>query len=385
MVLDQLRKFVVPEIVFGAGALEEVGHYAQAFGLNRPLVISDPGVVAAGWTPRVAHLLRAAGVLPTIFTALTPNPKDHEVMAGVEAFFAADCDGLVAVGGGSVLDTAKGIGIVAMNGGHILDYEGVDTVTVPMPPLIAIPTTAGSAADISQFAIITDTRRHAKIAIISKAIVPDVSLVDPLTLEPLPPALTAATGMDALAHAVEAYVSRANSPFTDLHALEAVRLLRDALPQAVANPHDMAARTHTMLASLHAGMAFSNASLGAVHALAHSLGGRRGLPHGECNALLLPAVVAFNFPAAAARYRQLATVLGIPLDGLDDMAAAQAMADALTSLRQNLGICGGLRQYGVQPDDIPHLAAIAAHDPCLITNPRPASVADIEDLYARLL
>lgn len=385
MSLENLRKFVVPEIVFGAGALDAVGGYATAFGLSRPLVVSDPGVAAAGWTERVLGHLRAAGAQASVFTALTPNPKDHEVMAGVDAYFAGGCDGLVAVGGGSVLDTAKGIGIVAMNGGHILDYEGVDTVAVPMPPLVAIPTTAGSAADVSQFAIITDTRRRTKIAIISKAIVPDVALVDPATLEPLPPELTAATGMDVLAHAVEAYVSLASSPLSDLHALEAVRRIHRALPRAVADPHDRQARTATMLASLHAGMAFSNASLGAVHALAHSLGGFLDLPHGECNALLLPAVTAFNFPAAPERFRTLAQALEVPVAGLDDAAAAQALEEALTALRQRLGIHGGLTQRGVRPEDLPRLAAIAAQDPCLITNPRPATAADLEGIYARLL
>lgn len=380
-----LRKFVVPEIVFGAGALDAVGKYAAAFGLQRPLIVSDPGVCAAGWTQRVLDQVRAAKADPTVFTQITPNPKDHEVMAGAEAYLAAHCDGIIAVGGGSVLDTAKGIGIVTMNGGHILDYEGVDTIAVPIPPLICIPTTAGSAADISQFAIITDTRRRTKTAIISKAIVPDVALVDPCTLKPLPPDLTAATGMDVLAHAVEAYVSQASSPLTDVHALEAARRIVQALPQAVADPRHVEARTHTMLASLHAGMAFSNASLGAVHALAHSLGGFLDLPHGECNALLLPPVVAFNFPAAPHKFRRLAHEMGVDLHGMDDASAAKFLEDHLTRLRAELDIIGGLAERGVHREDIGHLAHIALQDPCLVTNPRPATGTDLEAIYARIL
>lgn len=376
-----LRKFVLPEVVFGPGALDAVGKYTAAFGLQRPLIVSDSGVQAAGWTQRVKDRIHAAAV----FTQITPNPKDHEVMAGVEAYFAASCDGIIAVGGGSVLDTAKGIGIVTMNGGHILDYEGVDTVAVPMPPLICIPTTAGSAADVSQFAIITDTRRRTKVAIISKAIVPDVALVDPCTLKPLPADLTAATGMDVLAHAVEAYVSLASSPLTDVHALEAARLITQALPQAVASPRHEEARDQTMLASLHAGMAFSNASLGAVHALAHSLGGFLDLPHGECNALLLPAVVAFNFPAAPQKFRRLAQTIGLNLSGMDDTAAATAFEEHLKTLRTTLGIHGGLADRGVRPEDLAHLTAIAAQDPCLITNPRPTTTTDLEAIYARIL
>lgn len=383
--LVPMRKFVVPEIVFGHGALDAVGGYASTFGLKRPLIVSDPGVEAVGWTQRVSKHVAAAGAEAQIFTGITPNPKDYEIMAGVEAYFAHHCDGLIAVGGGSVLDTAKGIGIVTMNGGHILDYEGVDTIAVPMPPLICIPTTAGSAADISQFAIITDTRRRTKIAIISKAIVPDVALVDPCTLKPLPPDLTAATGMDVLAHAMEAYVSLASSPLTDVHALEAARRIVQALPQAVATPRYMEARAQTMLASLHAGMAFSNASLGAVHALAHSLGGFLDLPHGECNALLLPPVVAFNFPAAPHKFRRLAQAIGLDLSGADDATAATILEDRLTRLRTELGIVGGLAERGVHREDIGHLAHIALQDPCLVTNPRPATQTDLEAIYARIL
>ncbi len=379
------RKFVVPEIVFGHGALDAVGGYTTAFGLKRPLLVSDPGVHAVGWTQRVNEHLEAAGAVAAVFMGITPNPKDHEIMAGVEAYFNHHCDGLIAVGGGSVLDTAKGIGIVTMNGGHILDYEGVDTIAVPMPPLICIPTTAGSAADISQFAIITDTRRRTKIAIISKAIVPDVALVDPCTLKPLPPDLTATTGMDVLAHAVEAYVSLASSPLTDVHALEAARCIVQALPQAVADPRHVETRAQTMLASLHAGMAFSNASLGAVHALAHSLGGFWDLPHGECNALLLPPVVAFNFPAAPHKFRRLAQAIGLDLSGADDATAAKLLEDHLTRLRTELGIVGGLAERGVRPQDLGHLARIALQDPCLITNPRPATETDLEAIYARIL
>jgi len=295
--LLNLRKFLVPEVVYGLGALDLVGRHAENFGATKVLVVTDPGVQEAGWVSRVEKSLLKADIPYMIFSDVTPNPKDHEVMAGAEVFIAQGCDLIVAVGGGSPMDCAKGIGVVCGNSGYILDYEGVDAVPNPGPPLIFVPTTAGTSADVSQFAIITDTRRGVKIAIISKMVMPDIALVDPGTTRTMPSDLTAATGMDALCHAFEAYVSTASSPLTDMAALSAVRLIKDNLFEACQKPDDLNCRSNMMMASLMAGLAFSNASLGLVHAMAHSLGGALGLPHGECNAILLEHVVRYNFSA----------------------------------------------------------------------------------------
>ncbi len=297
MSFTELRKFVAPETIFGVGALLVAGQYASKFGMMRPLVVTDPGIVEAGWADKVMESLAAFDIDGALFSAVSPNPRAEEVMAGAMAYMEHGCDGLVAVGGGSPMDCAKGIGIVVSNGGHILDYEGVDKIIVPMPPLIGIPTTAGTSADVSQFAIINDTERKTKIAIISKTIIPDVALIDPQTLTTKSPYLVACTGMDALAHAIEAFVSSAHSPMSDLHALEGIRLIRESLLASLRNPDDMELRAKTMLGSMQAGLAFSNASLGAVHAMAHSLGGYKDLPHGECNAMLLPHVIDFNYTA----------------------------------------------------------------------------------------
>ncbi|MCB2185010.1 MAG: iron-containing alcohol dehydrogenase [Deltaproteobacteria bacterium] len=380
-----LRKFVAPEIVYGAGALDLAGQYAANLGAGKVLLVSDEGVAQAGWTGLVAQSLREAGLPLVLFTDVSPNPRTDEVMAGTGLFEQTGCDAIVAVGGGSPMDCAKGIGIVAANGGHILDYEGADKVEVPIPPLICLPTTAGSSADVSQFCIISNLAKEVKIAIVSKAVVPDVALIDSLTTTTMDPYLTACTGLDALTHAVEAYVSTANSPLTDLHALEAIRLISQNLVQTVQNPRDKRHRGRMMLASLEAGLAFSNAILGAVHALAHSLGGFLDLPHGECNAILLEHVVAYNFPAARPRYRQVAAALGVEVQGLLDDELLAALVARLRNLREACGVTRTLRQLGVGPQNLGTLAEMACADVCLVTNPRPAQHADVVGIYQNAL
>ncbi len=298
MALYEMRKFVAPEFIFGVGSRRRVAYYARHLLARRVLVVSDPGVIAAGWLKDAQADLAEAGIESVVFSDLTPNPKDYEVMAGAALYERERCDVIVAIGGGSVIDCAKAIGIVHANGSNILAFEGVDQVEVPGPPLICIPTTAGTAADISQFCIVANTAGRYKMAIISKTVVPDVALVDPETTLTMDPYLTACTGLDALTHAIEAYVSTASSPVVDVHALAAIRLIRDNLENAVADPGSLPARENMLLASLQAGLAFSNASLGAVHAMAHSIGGYLDLAHGECNALLLEHVVRFNIEAA---------------------------------------------------------------------------------------
>ncbi len=306
-------------------------------------------------------------------------------MAGAQAYAETECDVIIALGGGSSIDCAKGIAIVAANGGHILDYVGIDAVSLPGPPLICVPTTAGSSADVSQFAIINDAGRRRKVAIISKAIVPDVALIDPETTITLSPELTVGTGLDALTHAIEAYVSSASSPISDLHALAAIRGIRSNLLKALVDPGDISAREELMLASLHAGIAFSNASLGLTHSMAHSLGGYLDLPHGECNALLLSAVVRFNFPATPGRYRRILEAFGSKVDQCDEAQAGVLLAREIDEFRTDAGLVGGLAQRGVSVASISDLAERAMGDGCLYTNPRRPSVADLKALYADAL
>jgi len=381
----ELRKFVVPEFIFGVGARHKIGMYARNLNAKRVLVVTDPGVVAAGWLGELTADLDEAGISHAVFSNVTPNPRDHEVMAGVDFYRAAGCDVIVALGGGSVMDCAKGISVVIANGGHILDYEGVDAIPMPGPPLICIPTTAGTAADISQFAIINAVSRRTKVAIISKIVVPDVALVDPETTITMSPSLTAFSGLDALTHAIEAYVSSASSPLSDVHALAAVRGVRASLQQAVMQPDDLQAREQMMLSSLQAGMAFSNASLGATHAMAHSLGGYLDLPHGECNALLLPAVVDFNFQGCEERFVQIGEALGLEMKQGNSQDRLRRIMDDIHGLRAAVGVEGGLSERGVSRGVVADLADHAATDSCIYTNPRRATASDLRVIYAEAL
>jgi alcohol dehydrogenase class IV len=283
------------------------------------------------------------------------------------------------------MDCAKGIGIAANNGRNILEFEGIDPILVPGPPLICVPTTAGTSADISQFDIVNDTGRKVKIAIVSKAAIPDVALIDPVATTTMSAQLTAATGIDALVHAIESYVSLASSPITDLHALEAIRLIAKNLLVAIEEPLNIEHREQMALGSLLAGLAFSNASLGMVHAMAHALGGWMDLPHGECNALLLSHVVQFNFASAPARYRHIGEAFGLPMAGLSDEAAKGTLVAALGTFRRRAGLDRSLRDYGVDKRDLCILAEHAFHDPCLATNPIQPSAAEIEQIYEKAL
>lgn len=385
MALYEMRKFVAPEFIFGVGARKRVGYYARNMMARRVFLVSDPGVIAAGWMQDVRDALTEAGIESVLFKDISPNPKDHEVMAGAAMFARERCDVIVAVGGGSAIDCAKAIGIVHANGCDIREMEGADQVEMPGPPLICVPTTAGTAADISQFCIIVNSPERYKMAIISKTVVPDVALVDPECTLTMDPYLTACTGIDALTHAIEAFVSTASSPIVDVHALAAIKLVWNNIEQAVAAPHDLPARENMLLASLQAGLAFSNASLGAVHALAHSLGGFLDLPHGECNALLLEHVVRFNITGAPDRYQQIGEAIGLDMRGMTERERAKRITDALAALRNRIGIHDSLAARGVRPSDIPELAGHAVKDACIVTNPRYATSADVQVIYGEAI
>lgn len=377
--LSGLRKFLAPEIVFGEGSLNLAGQYTSRFNARKALLVSDPGVRAAGWTSKVENSLRGAGVVFATYDAITPNPKDYEAMEGADIYNYEKCDVIVVVGGGSAMDCAKAIGIVANNLRHVLEFEGVDEVEVPGPPLICIPTTAGTSADVSQFDIITDTERNVKIAIVSRTMVPDVALIDPETTITMPPELTAATGMDALVHAMEAYVSNASSQITDLNALEAIRLITEHLPLAVKKPYDLLHRKEMMLGSLLAGLAFSNASLGLVHSMAHALGGFLDMAHGDCNAILLEHVVNFNFPYASDRYRKIGKIIDLRMDGTE--GDRKKLTTAINEFAKTVGIIKTLGEMGLKRSDIPRLAEKAINDPCLVTNPVQPDEKQIEEIY----
>ena len=289
------------------------------------------------------------------------------------------------VGGGSAIDAAKAVAILASNGGKIHDYEGVDKIDRPLPPLICVATTAGAAAEVTQFAIIVDTHRKVKMTIGSKSLVPDIAIIDPILLSTKDARLTANTGVDALTHAIEAYVSVASTPITDINALRAIRMITTSLRASVASRTNIEAKTNMAMASLLAGVAMSNAILGAVHAMAHPLGGLLNLPHGEVNSILLPHVMRFNLIACMDRYVDIARAMGENVEGLSRRDAAEKAVEAVESLCLDIGAKRSLSEIGLQEEYILELSKAAAEDVCLITNPRDATVEEIAEIYRSAL
>lgn len=382
---SQLRKFLVPEFVFGENALYLTGKYVKRFQASKVFLVTDKGISKAGWLKKLEENLKEANINYVLFDDITPNPKDTEVMRGVENLKAEKCDIVVALGGGSPMDCAKAINISYTNNVDVVEFEGIDEVRIPGLPLICIPTTAGTSADISQFAIINNTNEQRKIGIVSKLTVPDVALIDPKTTITMYPKLTAETGMDAMVHAVEAYVSNASSPITDFNALKAIELIIANLPGAFAEPDNMLYRNNMMMASLLAGFAFSNASLGLVHAMAHSLGGSLDFAHGECNSLLLESVIKFNFDSAAEKYFNIARLFEPKLSSKDLNSSKDVLIGKINALKNSIGINYTLKDIGVNKNHIKMLAEKAIIDGCLATNPKLVSLQSLEECYQNAL
>ena len=373
----RVSKFVTPEVIFGIGTLAEVGGAVRRVGGLRPMLVSDPGVLAAGWVERAVPYLADVRVQWRLWHDLTPNPKDFEVQAAFESYLESGCDALLAVGGGSCIDLAKAVAILSGNGGQILDYEGIDRATSPIPPMVMVPTTGGSGSDVSQFCVVTDTRRRLKATIGGRALVPEISVTDPQVLTTMSPELTAHTGIDALSHAIESLVSEASDFLSKDLAIASVRGIVEHLPAAVEDPFDLTAREGMARASLQAGMAFTNALLGATHAIAHQIGGALDLPHGLLNAILMPHVMRFNAETHADRYVDVARALGVATDGLDACTAAERAIDRVDELSRALGIPSGLHEIGVGAADFELFAANALRDAYIATNPRPVSEDDV--------
>jgi len=378
--------FFIPSVnVMGAGCLQEAVLAIRSHGFRKALIVTDKVLNQLGVASKIVDLLHQQDIQAAIFDGAKPNPTVANVEAGLALLQENHCDFVVSLGGGSPHDCAKGIALCATNGGHISDYEGVDRSAKPQLPLVAINTTAGTASEMTRFCIITDEQRHVKMAIVDRNVTPIMSVNDPNLMLAKPAGLTAATGMDALTHAIEAYVSIAATPITDACALKAAELISRNLRTAVAQGSDLNAREQMAYAQFLAGMAFNNASLGFVHAMAHQLGGVYDLPHGVCNAVLLPHVEAFNLPSCAARLRDVARAMGMPVDGLDADAGAEACLAAIRQLSLDVGIPSGLAGLGVREQDIALLATNALKDACGLTNPRRASHAQIEAIFRQAM
>jgi len=391
-VREQVFGYFIPSVtLIGIGAHKEIPAKIRALGGAKPLIVSDKGITGAGITKQITDLLDSAGMKYMVYDDTIPNPTDNNVHAGVEIYKTNKCDSLITLGGGSSHDCGKGIGLVVANGGKIHDFEGVDKSTKPMPPYVAVNTTAGTASEMTRFCIITDTSRKVKMAIVDWRVTPGIALDDPLLMMGMPPALTAATGMDALTHAVEAYVSTIATPMTDSAAEKAIELIAKHLRPAVANGQDIEAREGMCYAQYLAGMAFNNASLGHVHAMAHQLGGFYDLPHGECNAILLPHVEKFNLIAKIDRFIKIAELMGENTKWLSPREAAEKALEAIKKLSADVGIPSGLvelgKRYGkeVKEADIDTMTRNAQKDACGFTNPRVPKDMDVAAIYKAAL
>ncbi len=381
-IADQTNGFYIPCVsLFGPGCAKEIGTKAQNLGAKKALIVTDEGLFKFGVANTIAEYLQDAGVDSHIFAGAEPNPTDINVHHGVQAYNDNGCDFIVSLGGGSSHDCAKGIGLVTAGGGHIRDYEGIDKSTVPMTPLIAINTTAGTASEMTRFCIITNTDTHVKMAIVDWRCTPLIAIDDPKLMVAKPAGLTAATGMDALTHAVEAYVSTAANPITDACAEKAITMISQWLRPAVANGENIEARDAMSYAQYLAGMAFNNASLGYVHAMAHQLGGFYNLPHGVCNAILLPHVCEFNLIACQDRYAKIAELMGVNTDGFTETEAAFAAIDAIRELSSSIGIPSGLNELGVKEADFPYMAEMALKDGNAFSNPRKGNEKEIVEIF----
>lgn len=381
----ELYKFVSPEIIFGRGALDQVGDSLARLGVKKVLVVSDPGVMEAGWVDKVIPPIKTAGLEYAVWYDITSNPKDHEVHNGVAKYLEEGCNAVLGIGGGSSVDAAKAIALLSTNGGHISDFEGADKVQRPLPPIVAVPTTAGSGAEVTQFTIITNTQKQMKMVIGSKSLIPDIALIDPRTLTTKDRELTANTGMDALTHAIEAYVSLAATPLTDIQALNAIKLATRYLPVSMSNRSNLEAKDAMAMASLQAGLALSNAILGLVHAMSHQLGGLLDMPHGEANAILLPYVMEFNLPSAIERYGVIAEAMDQKVNGISRREAAQRAVEAVRRLARDIGIHEKLSSVGLSDEFLNKLSENAMMDVCLVTNPKEVQVDDILKLFTAAL
>jgi alcohol dehydrogenase len=379
-------KFFMPSVnLMGPECLKDAGTDIKALGFKKALIVTDKVLNDIGLVKKLEDVLVENGVGSVIYDGTQPNPTVGNVNDGLEILRKENCDFVISFGGGSPHDCAKGIALVASNGGSIKDYEGVDMSAKPQLPLVAINTTAGTASEMTRFCIITDEERHIKMAIVDKHTTPILAVNDPLLMLDMPKSLTAATGMDALTHAIEAYVSTIATPVTDACAQKAIELIQGYLRAAVANGKDEKARDMMAYAEFLAGMAFNNASLGYVHAMAHQLGGFYDLPHGVCNAILLPHVQEYNAAVSAERLKEVAGFMGVDVSKMTNEEGAAAAIEAIKKLSTDIGIPSGIKELGAKEEDFDVLAENALKDACGLTNPKQATHEEIVRIYKNSL
>ena len=382
------QRFILNEVsYFGAGARKELPEVLNRMGLKKALVCSDKGLIKVGTTAKVTEVLDGINFPYEIYSEIKPNPTVTNVKQGVEAFKNSGADCIIAIGGGSSMDTAKGIGIVSNNPefADVVSLEGVAPTKHKSVPIIALPTTAGTGAEVTINYVIIDEERQAKMVCVDPNDIPAVAIVDPELMYSLPKGLTAATGMDALTHAIEGYITKGAWVMSDMYELQAIKMIAENLPIAVEEPTNPGGREGMALAQYIAAQAFSNVGLGLVHGMAHPMGSLHDIPHGVANALLLPTIMEFNMPKCIEKFGVTAKTTGVNTDGMTAEQAAQAAVDAVKALSIRVGIPQTLTELGIKESDIPALAAQAIADVCTPGNPRDVTEAEIVELYKKVL
>ncbi|GEQ16281.1 1,3-propanediol dehydrogenase [Clostridium butyricum] len=380
----RMYDYLVPSVNFmGANSVSVVGERCKILGGKKALIVTDKFLkdMEGGAVELTVKYLKEAGLDVVYYDGVEPNPKDVNVIEGLKIFKEENCDMIVTVGGGSSHDCGKGIGIAATHEGDLYDYAGIETLVNPLPPIVAVNTTAGTASELTRHCVLTNTKKKIKFVIVSWRNLPLVSINDPMLMVKKPAGLTAATGMDALTHAIEAYVSKDANPVTDASAIQAIKLISQNLRQAVALGENLKARENMAYASLLAGMAFNNANLGYVHAMAHQLGGLYDMAHGVANAMLLPHVERYNMISNPKKFADIAEFMGENISGLSVMEAAEKAINAMFRLSEDVGIPKSLKEMGVKQEDFEHMAELALLDGNAFSNPRKGNAKDIINIF----
>jgi len=383
LISDRLHVFYCPHrVIFGLNSSRSVGSEVRAIGGNKPLVVTDPGVVQAGLLEPVRKSLEEASIPFVVFDKVEPEPPARLVDQGTEVFRENGCDSVIGLGGGSSLDVAKGISIMATNEGKVLDYCGVDLVKRRGVPKILIPTTAGTGSEITRVFVITDEAENTKKVVFSPYVLAELAIVDPLLTLSMPPKVTADTGLDALVHAIETYVSAGATPFSDILAEKAIEWIARYLPIAWSKGSNLEARYYMSLASTVAGMAFGSGGLGAVHGLCYPLGTEYHMSHGRSNGIMLPHVMRFNLPGNPEKFARIAQLMGCCTEGLSLMEAAQKAVEAVEKLLESIEVPYRLRDYGIPESDLPKLVEGGMKQSRLfVPNPRDLTEDDVRRIY----
>lgn len=380
--MEDLYHFHVPtRLVIGPGAVRRVGEEAKGRGMLHPLIVTDPGVMRAGIVDKVLGPFSHLELTYSLFDGVAANPKTFTVEMGLDVYKGERCDGLISVGGGSSIDSAKAIGIMATHSGSILDFEGLGKVRSPIPPHIAVPTTYGTGSEVSFGAMITDPERKIKAGIASPFLFPQLAIIDPELALHLPQGISGSTGMDALTHGIESYVSIKAQPITEGISLHAIRLISENLRKAVRG--DLEATTNMMIASTMTGFSFSHTRCGAVHAMAHALGGHFDTPHGIANGLLLAHVMEFNLEACPEKYAEISHAMGEGVEGISPKQAAMKSVESVKGLLGDLGLPTRLREIGCDKRKFPLLVEDAMKSPNILSNPRQVTKVDIARLFRK--